>query len=121
MAYQIMIVADDGDQLDEIIHAWADLHLELGAQLDCVRVWRRPSERRHIPMRYGFEQLDRLGVQAAVALFAVAPDHEIAERCVTSADETLLQIGGSEAAYAVAWPLTIARQIGRTAPQGKGQ
>jgi len=121
MAYMIMLVADDVDQLSKILEAWKCIHIDDVVFVDSTCFHRTGVERPHIPMRFMFENLGRGEQrQCSVTLFGIVADEATVQQCITLAETIVDDFETATNAMLVAWPLPIVKGfLKRTARQAE--
>jgi hypothetical protein len=111
MAYMIMLIVDNLDQLDAVLDAWEDIQLNDVTFLESTCFHRAGIQRPRIPMRFMFENLGQVRGQCTLTLFAIVPDEATVHQCIAKAEAT---IGGFDAAQntmLTAWPLPIIKGV----------
>jgi hypothetical protein len=107
MAYMIMLVSDDIDQLDEVLDAWENIHVDNIVFMDSTCFHRDGTAPPHIPMRYLFEQLDQGQRQCSVTLFGIVRDEAAVYQCIELVETIMGDLNKAENALLVAWPLSV--------------
>lgn len=109
MAYMVMLVADDVDQLNEVLEAWKGIHVDDVIFIDSTCFHRGGTVRPHIPMRFMFENLGRGRRQCSVTLFGIVPDEATVQQCIAQAETIVGDLDAATNAMLVAWPLPIVK------------
>lgn len=109
MAYMMMLVADDTDQVNAILHTWKDIHVDDVIFIDSMSYHRAGIEQSHIPMRFMFEKLAHGHRQSSVVLFGIAKDEAMVQQCITQAETVIGDLDTLRNAMLVAWPLPIVK------------
>ncbi len=107
MAYMIMLVVSDTEQLDAILTAWEKIHVDDIVFMDSTCFHRTAIERRHIPMRFMFERLDEGQRQCSVTLFGLVSDEAVLQQCIRQAETVIGDFDTEPNAMLAAWPLPI--------------
>ena len=109
MAYMMMLVADDTDQLNAILRVWERLHVDDVVLVDSTSFHRSGIEQPHIPMRFIFEKPAHRQRQSSVALFGIAEDEAMVQQCIAQAETVIGDLDAAPTAMLVAWPLPIVK------------
>jgi hypothetical protein len=109
MAYMMMLVADDTDQLNAILRAWEDIHVDDVIFIDSTSYHRAATAHLHIPMRFMFEKLEYGHRQSSVVLFGIAKDEAMVQDCIAQAETVIGDLDTLRNAMLVAWPLTMVK------------
>jgi hypothetical protein len=107
MAYMIMLVSDDVDQLDAVLRAWETIHVDDIVFMDSTCFHRAGKKQPHIPMRFMFEKLDKGQHQCSVTLFGIVSDEMVVQQCIEQAETVIGDLDASPNAMFAAWPLPI--------------
>lgn len=107
MAYMIMLVSDDIDQIDEVLKAWETIHVDDIVFMDSTCFHRTGKIRPHIPMRFMFEKLDKGQQQCSVTLFGIVTDEKAVQQCIKQAETIIGDLDAAKNAMFAAWPLSI--------------
>jgi hypothetical protein len=113
MAYMMMLIADDIEQLNAVLKAWESIHVDDIVVVDSTCFHRGSANRPHIPMRFMFERLDHGQRQRAVTLFGVVKDEARVQQCIVLAEGILGDFDIAKNAMLVAWPLPIVKGFPR--------
>ena len=116
MAYMMMLVADDTDQLNEILRAWQDIHVDDVVFIDSTSYHRAVTKHLHIPMRFMFEKLEHGHRQSSVVLFGIASDEAMVQDCIAQAEKVIGDLDTVQNAMLAAWPLPIVKGFPKRAP-----
>jgi hypothetical protein len=120
MAYIMMLVADDTDQLNAILHAWESIHVDDVVFMDSTSFHRAGIHQPHIPMRFMFERLEHRQYQSSVVLLGIATDEAMVEQCLAQVETVIGDLDADQNAIFVAWPLPIVKGFPkRTGTQGE--
>ena len=109
MAYMMMLVANDTDQLNAILRAWECIHVDDIVFMESVCFHRSGTGRPHIPMRFMFEKLTQGQQQCSVTLFGIVSDEATVQQCITQAETVIGDLDTAKNAMFVAWPLPIVK------------
>lgn len=109
MAYMMMLVADDTDQLNAILRAWESIPVDDVVIIDSTSFHRAGIEQPHIPMRFMFEKLEHRQRQPSITCFAVARDEAMVQQCIAQAETVVGDLDAAQTAMLVAWPLPIVK------------
>ena len=109
MRYMIMLVIEDEQQLSKILDAWDDLHIEDVTFVESTCSHHHPPRRRHIPMRFMFENLSGAQQACSLTLFSIVPDEATVRACIQAAESVVGNLDETENAMLVAWPLPIVK------------
>ena len=120
MAYLMMLVANDVEQVNAVLKAWEDTHVDDIVLMDSTCFHREAEDRPHIPMRFMFERLPQGQRQASVTLFGFVRDEAMVQQCIVQAEAVIGGFDIAENAMLAAWPLPIIRGFPRQA-LGRGE
>ena len=109
MSYMIMLVIEDEQQLSEILDAWDNLHVKDVTFVESTCSHHHPMRRRHIPMRFMFENLSGAQEVCSLTLFSIVPDEATVQVCLTATESVVGNLDEAEGAMLVAWPLPIVK------------
>lgn len=109
MAYMMMLVVDDVDQLTEVLEAWKNIHVDDVIFVDSTCFHRAGTRLPHIPMRFMFETLPRGRRQCSVTVFGIVADEAMVQQCITQAETVVGDLDAATNAMLVAWPLPIVK------------
>ena len=109
MAYMVMLVADDVDQLSEVLEAWKCIHVDDVIYVDSTCFHRAGTRSHHIPMRFMFEPLAKGRQQCSVTLFGIVADEAMVQECITQAETVVGDLDAVTNTMLVAWPLPIVK------------
>jgi hypothetical protein len=109
MAYMVMLVADDVDQLNEILEAWKCIHVDDVIYVDSTCFHRAATRPHHIPMRFMFETVSGGRQQCSVTLFGVVADEAMVQQCIAQAETVVGDLDAATNTMLVAWPLPIVK------------
>lgn len=118
MAYLMMLVANDVEQINAVLKAWEDIHVDDIVLMQSTCFHRGAEDRPHIPMRFMFERLVQGQRQCSVTLFGVVRDEAMVQQCIVQVETVIGGFDIAENAMLVAWPLPIVRGFPRQAPDG---
>jgi len=118
MAYLMMLVANDVEQINAVLKAWEDIHVDDIVLMQSTCFHRGAEDRPHIPMRFMFERLAQGQRQCSVTLFGVVRDEAMVQQCIVQVETVIGGFDIAENAMLVAWPLPIVRGFPRQAPDG---
>jgi len=107
MAYMLMLVVNDTDQLNAVLKAWESIHVDDVVFMDSTCFHRLGTEQFHIPMRYMFERLEQGRRQCSVTLFGIVKDEAVVQQCIAQAETVIGDLEAAKNAMLVAWPLPI--------------
>ena len=107
MAYMMMLVANDVDQLKAVLKAWENIHVDDIVFMDSTCFHRAGVERPHIPMRFMFEKRERGKQQCSVTLFGIVSDEATVQQCIVQAETVMGDLETATNAMLAAWPLPI--------------
>jgi len=113
MAYMMMLVAEDVEQINAVLKAWEDIHVDDIVFMESTCFHREARDRPHIPMRFMFERLAQGQRQCSVTLFGVVRDEAMVQQCIVQAETVVGEFDIAENAMLVAWPLPIIRGFPR--------
>ena len=119
MAFMMMLVANDVQQVNAVLKAWEDSHVDEIVLMDSTCFHRGAEDRPHIPMRFMFERLAQAQRQCSVTLFGVVSDEAMVQQCIVQAESAIGGFDIAENAMLVAWPLPIVRGF-PTKASGRG-
>ena len=109
MAYMMMLVLENADQMHDVLEVWEDLPVDGVTFFESTCARARPARRRHIPMRFMFENLSGMQEVCSLSLFGIVPDEAAVHACITAAESVLGDLDGSRVAMLAAWPLPIVK------------
>lgn len=109
MAYMMMLVTDDVDQLNAVLEAWKDIHIDDVVFVDSTCFHRTGAKSPHIPMRFMFETLAKGRRQCSVTMFGIVADEVTVQRCITQAETVTGDLDTAANALLAAWPLPIVK------------
>ena len=113
MAYMMMLVANSVEQINAVLEAWEEIHVDDIVLMDSTCFHREAEDRPHIPMRFMFERLAEGQRQPSITLFGVVRDEAMVEHCIAQAETVIGDFDIAENAMLVAWPLPIIRGFPR--------
>jgi len=116
MSYMIMLVADDLDQIQRVMKAWKNIHVDDIVFVDSTCFHRAGTMGRHIPMRFVLSRRDRGQERGSVTLFGIVPDEAMVQQCIEQAETVVGDLDAARNAMLVAWPLTIVKGFGKHTP-----
>lgn len=116
MAYMMMLVADDAEQLNAVLKAWESIQVDDIVFMNSTCFHRRAAGRPHIPMRFMFERLEEGRRQSSVTLFGIVSDEAMVQQCIAQAETVIGDFDIAKNAMVAAWPLPIARGFSRQTP-----
>ena len=118
MAYMLMLVTDDSHQLNAVLKAWDEIHVEDVVFMDSTCFHREGIARPHIPMRFMFEKLEQN--QCSITLFGIVKNEATVQECLVQAETVIGDLDTATNAVFAAWPLSIVKGISKQAgPQGE--
>ncbi|MBN2392748.1 MAG: hypothetical protein JXR84_18600 [Anaerolineae bacterium] len=109
MAYMVMLVVSDVDQMNEILEAWKCIHVDDVIYVDSTCFHRAGARSHHIPMRFMFESLAKGRQQCSVTLFGIVADEAMVQQCITQAETVVGDLDAATNTMLVAWPLPIVK------------
>jgi len=109
MAYMVMLVADDTDQLNAVLRTWECIHVDDVVLMDSTCFHRAGIEQPHIAMRYRFEGQERRQEECSAVLFGVVRDEPMVQQCIAQAETVMGDLDAARNAMLVAWPLPIVK------------
>jgi len=109
MAYMVMLVADDTDQLSAVLRAWEGIHVDDVVLVDSTCFHRAGIGQPHIPMRYMVGRQERRQQECSVVLFGVVRDEPMVQQCIAQAETVIGDLDATRNAMLVAWPLPIVK------------
>ena len=109
MSYMIMLVIENEQQLSEILDAWDELHVADVTFLESTCSHHQPIRRRHIPMRFMFENLSGTQQACSLTLFGIVPDEATVQACIKAVESVVGDLDETKNAVLVAWPLPIVK------------
>ncbi len=116
MAYMIMLVADDAEQLNAVLKAWESIQVDDIVFMDSTCFHRKAAGHPHIPMRFMFERLEEGRRQSSVTLFSIVSDEAMVEQCIAQAETVIGDFDIAKNAMVAAWPLPIVKGASWQAP-----
>jgi len=120
MAYMMMLVAKDVEQINAVLKAWESIHVDDIILVESTCFHREAEGRPHIPMRFMFEKLAQGRRQCSVTLFGVVTDEAVVQTCIVQAETVIGDFDIAENAMLVAWQLPITRGFPGQ-PVGRGE
>lgn len=120
MAYMVMLVADDIDQLNEVLETWKSIHVDDVIFVDSTCYHRVGTRVPHIPMRFMFETLSRGRRQCSVTMFGIVADETVVQQCITQAETVTGDLDAAANALLVAWPLPIVKGFPKQSKRQEG-
>jgi len=120
MAYMLMLVINDIEQLDAILKAWEKIHVDDIVFMDSTCFHRAGRKQQHIPMRFMFERSDGNQRQCSVTLFGLVNDEEVLQQCMREAETVIGDFDAAPNAMLAAWPLTIVKGFPKPT-RGRGE
>jgi hypothetical protein len=122
MAYMIMLISDDVDQLDAVLRAWETIHVDDIVFMDSTCFHRAGKQKPHIPMRFLFEKIDKGQQQCSITLFGIVNDEMVVQQCIEQAETVIGDLDAAPNAMLVAWPLPIIKGFPKLhADRGEGR
>ena len=109
MAYMMMLVTNNVDELNAVLRAWENIHVDDIVFMDSVCFHRTGIKQPHIPMRFLFEKLADEKQQCSVTLFGIVSDEAMVQRCIAQAETVIGDFDKAKNAMLVAWPLAIVK------------
>ncbi len=119
MAYMIMLVTDDVDQLNAVLEAWKDIHIDDVVFVDSTCFHRAGVKSRHIPMRFMFETLGGRQ-QCSVTMFGIVADEATVQQCIAQAETVIGDLDMATNALLAAWPLPIVKGFPKQSKHQEG-
>ncbi len=111
MAYMLMLVVNDTDQLNAVMKAWDRIHVNDIVFMDSVCFHRYGDEQAHVPMRYMFERLELGRRQYSVTMFGIVKDKAVVQQCIVQAETVIGDLEAAKNVMLVAWPLPIIKSF----------
>jgi hypothetical protein len=118
MAYMIMLIVDNLDQLNAVLDAWEDIQVNDVTFLESTCFHRAGIQRPHIPMRFMFENLGQVREQCTLTLFAMVPDEATVHQCIAKAETALGGFDTAQNTMLTAWPLPIIKGVPKRPADG---
>ncbi len=109
MVYMMMLVTDDVDQLNAVLEAWKDIHIDDVVFVDSTCFHRAGAKSRHIPMRFMFETFSMGRRQCSVTMFGIVADEATVQQCIAQAETVVGDLDAAANALLAAWPLPIVK------------
>ena len=109
MAYMMMLVLENADQMYDVWEAWESLHVDEVTFVESTCARAQPARRHHIPMRFMFENLSGGPEVCSLTLFGIVPDEAGVQACITAAESVLGDLNASRVAMLAAWPLAVVK------------
>lgn len=106
--YMIMLVLDDPARLDEILEAWAQIGVSGATIIESTGMHRRT--RRHIPMRYSFEDTS-LQERGNYTLFVMVPGEDLVQASLQAVESIVGDLDGPNTGVFSAWPLAVVKGV----------
>jgi len=119
MAYMMMLVADDVDQLNAVLEAWKDIHIDDVVFVDSTCFHRTGAKGRHIPMRFMFEALGSRQ-QCSVTMFGIVANEATVQQCIAQAETVVGDLDAAANALLAAWPLPIVKGFPKQSQRQEG-
>lgn len=107
MTYMLMLVTDDVQQLNAVLKAWNNIHVDDIVFMDSTCFHRTGAARPHIPMRFMFEKLEK--DQCSVTLFGIVKDEATVQQCLAQAETVIGDLDTAPNAMFAAWPLSLVK------------
>jgi len=109
MAYMMMLVLENADQMHDVLDAWENLPVDDVTFYESTCARAQPVRRPHIPMRFMFEPLSGGQEVCSLTLFGIVPDEAGVQDCIAAAESVLGDLDASRVAVLAAWPLPIVK------------
>ena len=106
--YMIMLVLDDPDKLDEILAAWAEIGVTGATITESTGMHRRA--RKHIPMRYSFEDTS-LQEKGNYTLFVIVASEELVTKSLEAVEAIVGNLDDPNTGVFSAWPLAVVKGV----------
>lgn len=108
MNYMVMIVFEETKKLDALLEALCSVGISGATIIESTGLHRR--RRKHVAMRFNFEQLGTLMEQSNYTLFTVV-DESLVEPCVAAVEKVLGCLDQPNTGVLAAWPVPMVRGL----------
>jgi len=106
--YMIMLVLDDPARLDKILEAWAQIGVTGATIIESTGMHRRT--RKHIPMRYSFEDTS-LQEKGNYTLFVIVANEELVNQSLAAVESIVGNLDDPNTGVFSAWPLAVVKGV----------
>ena len=107
MAYMIMLILEQSEQLKPVLARWQALGVYEIAFVESTCAHLHASPRAHIPIRYMFESVSGEREACTLTLFAVAAAEATVHACIDAAEAVIGDLDAVPTSMIAAWPLPI--------------
>jgi len=109
MAYMIMLVLEQSEQLEPVLASWHALGVDeiTFVESTCAHLHAQP--RPHIPIRFLFQPVSGEREACTLTLFAVVADEATVHACIDAAEDIIGNLDAAPTALIAAWPLPVVK------------
>lgn len=109
MAYMLMLILEQSEQLRPILDSWQALGVEDISYVESTEAHLHAQPKAHIPIRFLFESVSGEREVTTLTLFAVVADEASVQACLTATEALVGDLDSSNTAKFAAWPLLIVK------------
>ena len=109
MAYMMMLVLEESEQLKPVLESWQALGVDEITFVESTCAHLHAPPRAHIPIRFIFEPVSGEREACTLTLFAVVADEATVQTCIDAAEAVIGDLAAAPTAMIAAWPLSIVK------------
>jgi len=109
MAYMIMLVLEQSEQLKPVLQSWQALGVDEITFVESMCAHLHAPRRAHIPIRFVFESVSGEREACTLTLFAVVADEAKVHACIDAAEAVIGDLDAAPTAMIAAWPLPVVK------------
>jgi hypothetical protein len=118
MAYMVMLVLDEGEQLQAVMDAWEAIPTGEVIFVESTCAQAQAEAPVHIPIRFMFEPLSGACETCTLMVFTIVPDEATVDACTAAAETVIGPLEAAPRAMLAAWPLPIVRGYPKPPAEG---
>lgn len=109
MAYMIVLVLEESEQLEPVLESWQALGVDEITVVESTCAHLHALPRAHIPIRFMFESVGGEREACTLTLFAVVADEATVHACIDAAEAVLGDLDAAPTSMIAAWPLPVVK------------
>ena len=109
MAYMIMLVLEQREQLKPVLESWQALGVDEITFVESTCAHLHVPPKAHIPIRFMFESVSGEREACTLTLFAVVADEATVHTCVDATEAVIGDLDAAPTAMIAAWPLPVVK------------
>ena len=105
MAYMLMLILEQSEQLKPVLDSWQALGVEEISYVESTQAHLHAQPKAHIPIRFMFETISGEREATTLTLFAAVPDEAMVQACLEATEAVIGDLDSDPTAMFAAWPL----------------